>query len=55
MDRLSKYVSTRSHYVDFVIGTRGRGGRNVSSATNFVRGGGRGGGRFGYGRGEGEF
>ena len=53
VDRLSQYVSTRSPNVNFVRGTQGRGGRNISSVTGGGRGGGRGRGRFGYGQGEG--
>ena len=53
VDRLLQYVSTRSSNFNLFIGTRGRGGRNISSVTDGGRGGGRGRGRFGYGRGEG--
>ena len=51
--RISQYISTRSPSVDFVRGTRGRGGRNASSVTGGGRGGGKVRGRFGYGRGKG--
>ena len=54
VDGLSQYVSTISPNVDLVRGTRGTGGRNVSSFTCGGRGGGRGGVRFG-GRGGGRF
>ena len=53
VDRLLQYVSTRSPNVDFVRGKQGRGGRNVSSDTGGGRSGGRGRGRFLYGRVEG--
>ena len=49
--RSSKQLFTKSLNVDFFRGTQGRGGRNVSSVTGGRRGGGRGGDRFGYGRG----
>ena len=41
VDRLSQNVSTRSPNVEFVRGTRGRGGRNISSIVHrkVVRGG----------------
>ena len=53
VDRLSQYASTRSPNVDFVGGTRGRGGMNISSVTGGGRVYGRGRFRFVYGRGEG--
>ena len=53
VDRLSQYVSTISPNGDFIRGTRGKEGRNISNVTGVGTGGGRGKGIFGYGQSEG--
>ena len=54
VDMLSQYASTISPNNDFVRGTRGRRGKNISSVTVGGIFGNRGRGRFGYGYGQGE-
>ena len=54
LDMLSQYASTISPNIDFVRGTRGRRGKNISSVTVGGRVGNRGRGKFGYRQGEGE-